>query len=56
LILDALADRIELAAISAEVDRLASEIPEHDLRGRWHRCSGDEDVGRKPGTPDPTVS
>lgn len=55
-ILDALTDRIDLAAISAEVDRLASEIPEHDLRRRWQRCGGREDAGRESSPPDPTMS
>lgn len=39
-ILAELGERLDVAGISAEVDRLAEENPGHDVRQRWQRCRG----------------
>jgi hypothetical protein len=45
-ILIALAGRIDLEEITAEVERLAAETPGHEVRDRWRRCRELADAGR----------
>jgi hypothetical protein len=39
-ILHQLRGQLAFEAIEPEIDRLAAEIPKHDVRGRWRRCHG----------------